>query len=228
MADLQTSGHSNQGLLTPVEPEIEKYIRNLESNRDHPVLLEMERTAREKGFPIVDRSVGSFLETLTKIQKPRRIFEFGSGFGYSSYWFARAAGPDAKIFCSDGETSNYKLAKHFLEQFDLWKNIDFRVGYAQDIFRWTEGTFDICFNDADKDQYPEIWRMARERIAPGGLYIADNVLWHGRVVRVPPVDDIAPGWTESIIEHNQLIFDDTRFDSFINPIRDGVLVARKK
>ena len=163
MASHKTSGRSNRDLLNPVEPEIEKYIRDLEANRDHPVLLEMERTARDKAFPIVDRSVGSFLETLTKIQKPQRIFEFGSGFGYSTFWFARAAGPDAKIFCSDGDTSNRELAKHFLEQFDLWKNIDFRVGYAQDIFRWVDGPFDICFNDADKDQYPEIWRMARIR-----------------------------------------------------------------
>ncbi|MGH8477183.1 MAG: O-methyltransferase, partial [Methylococcales bacterium] len=157
-----------------------------------------------------------------------RIFEFGSGYGYSAYWFARAAGPDAKIICSDGNPANRDLAERFLKQAGLWERIDFRVGLAQDLFVSTEGLFDLCYNDVDKGDYPEIWRMAKDRIAPGGLYIADNVLWNGRVVMDPPVDDVVSGWTEAIREHNRLIFEDPGFDSFINPTRDGVLVARKK
>ena len=69
--------------------------------------------------------------------------------------------------------------------------------------------------------------MAKERIRPGGLYIADNVLWHGRVA-VERYVDIVPGWTEAILEHNTQIFNDPEFDAFINPTRDGVIVARKK
>jgi predicted O-methyltransferase YrrM len=98
---------------------------------------------------------------------------------------------------------------------------------AQDIFKQTDGLFDICYNDVDKGDYPDIWQMAKSRLRPGGLYIADNVLWHGRVA-VDDYIDIVPGWTEAIMEHNQLIFNDSEFDSFINPTRDGVLVARRK
>lgn len=215
-------------LLSPVDPRIEKYMRGLAANSDDPVLLEMERLAYRKGFPIVDRLVGIFLASLTKLQKPNRIFEFGSGFGYSAYWFAKAAESEAEIICSDSDPANRDLAERFLQQAGLWTNIDFRVGIAQEIFMTTADSFDICYNDVDKGDYPDIWRMARDRIAPGGLYIADNVLWHGRVVMDQPVADIVLGWTEAILEHNSLIFEDSGFDTFINPTRDGVLVARKK
>lgn len=228
MSEIKPPNLSNPSLLAPVDPRIEHYMRGLVTGSDHPVLLEMEQRAHEKGFPIIDRVVGVFLETLTKVHKARRIFEFGSGYGYSAYWFARAAGPEAKIILSDGDPSNRDLAEDFLKRAGLWDVIDFRVGFAQEIFNRTEGLFDICYNDVDKGGYPEVWRMARDRIAPGGLYIADNVLWHGRVVMDPPVSDIVPGWTEAILEHNRLIFGDRGFDAFINPTRDGVLVARKK
>lgn len=98
---------------------------------------------------------------------------------------------------------------------------------AQTLFAQSEGLFDICYNDADKGDYPEIWNMAKARIRPGGLYIADNVLWHGRVALTDFVD-VAPGWTEAIRKHNEQIFNDPDFDAFINPTRDGVIVARRK
>jgi predicted O-methyltransferase YrrM len=69
--------------------------------------------------------------------------------------------------------------------------------------------------------------MAKDRIRPGGLYIADNVLWRGRVA-LDEYKDVFQGWTEAIMEHNRLIFADPEFDAFINPNRDGVIVARKK
>lgn len=227
MIELLQPSIPNPTLLTPVDPEIQKYLLTLTKRTDHPVLSEMEALAREKEFPIVGRLVGIFLETMAKIVNARRVFEFGSGYGYSAYWFARAVGSEGQVICSDGEPSIRDLAEGFLKHADLWDNIDFQVGFAQTIFRGTEGTFDTCYNDVDKGDYPEIWRMARDRINPGGLYIADNVLWHGRVAIENPID-IVPGWTEAILEHNRMIFRDPDFDAFINPTRDGVIVARKK
>ncbi|MBF6648901.1 O-methyltransferase [Methylobacter sp. BlB1] len=218
---------SNPSVIVPVNPAIENYMRSLTGPTDHPVLIEMEEYARQNNFPIVDRLVGIFLETLAKSIGARRIFEFGSGYGYSAYWFARATGLEGRVICSDGDAINRQKAHGYLSAAGLWNRIDFHTGLAQDIFAQTEGLFDICYNDVDKGDYPEVWRMARDRIRPGGLYIADNVLWHGRVAAENFVD-IVPGWTEAIQEHNLLIFNDPDFDSFINPTRDGVLVARKK
>lgn len=227
MTDIHPPNMLNPTFLAPVDPAIENYMRELVTLTDHPVLKEMELHAQENNFPIVDRLVGVFLETLAKMTGAQRIFEFGSGYGYSAYWFAKAAGPGGKVICSDGDQANREKAEHFLTAAGLWDRIDFYVGMAQEVFAGTEGVFDICYNDVDKGDYPEVWQMARDRIRPGGLYIADNVLWHGRVA-VEEFVDIVPGWTEAIREHNHLIFNDPEFDAFINPTRDGVIVARRK
>lgn len=227
MTDKQSPTLHNPALLIPVNPAIESYMRGLLRKTDHPVLSAMETLARERKFPIVDRLVGVFLEAQAKSINARRVFEFGSGYGYSAYWFARAVGKEGKVICTDGDPLNKEKAEQFLSAANLWDTVDFHTGMAQAIFAQTDGLFDICYNDVDKGDYPEVWQMAKERIRPGGLYIADNVLWHGRVA-LTEYEDIVPGWTEAIREHNGQIFSDPDFDSFINPTRDGVIVARKK
>ncbi len=214
-------------VLAPVAPEIENYLHQLTDPRtDDPVLLEMEQRARENAFPIVGRLVGVFLKQMAAMIGTRRVFEFGSGYGYSAWWFARAVGESGEVFCTDGDGKNRKLAEEYLSRSGLWDRIRFHVGVAQEIFPQVTGTFDICYNDVDKGDYPEVWRLARHRIRPGGLYIADNSLWYGRVAVENPVD-VVPGWTEAVMEHNRLIFEDPQFETFINPVRDGVLVARR-
>ena len=227
MTKIKSPTQANPTFLIPVNPAIEEYMLSLSGSSDHPVLDEMEKLAKEQNFPIVGRLVGMFLETMAKTINARRVFEFGSGYGYSAYWFAKAVGQGGKVICSDSDPDNKEKAKKYLEAAGLWDRIDFQEGFAQEIFNRTEGPFDICYNDVDKGDYPEIWQLARDRIRPGGLYIADNVLWHGRVA-LEEFTDIVPGWTEAIKEHNQLIFADPDFDTFINPVRDGVIVARRK
>ena len=227
MTTLQSPTMSSPKALDPVNPAIEDYMRSLVSRTDHPVLTEMEREAENNNFPIIGRLVGIFIETMARAINAKRIFEFGSGYGYSAYWFAKAVGEKGTVICSDGDPLNKEKAEQYLNSAELWNRINFHTGIAQEIFSKTGGLFDICYNDVDKGQYPEIWRLAKNRIRPGGLYIADNALWHGRVA-VKNYIDLVPGWTEAIKEHNQLIFNDPEFDAFINPTRDGVIVARRK
>ena len=227
MPDLQSPTVINPGVLIPVNPAIEDYMRSLLKHTDHPALIEMEALAQRNNFPIVGRLVGIFLETMAKTVNAKRVFEFGSGYGYSAYWFAKAVGATGQVICSEADLLNKEKAEQYLNSAGLWDRIDFRAGMAQDIFAQTDGLFDICYNDVDKGDYPEIWLMAKDRVRPGGLYIADNVLWRGRVA-LEHYEDMFQGWTEAIIEHNQLIFNDPDFDAFINPTRDGVIVARRK
>jgi predicted O-methyltransferase YrrM len=227
MNTMQSPTIDNPVALIPVNPAIESYMRGLLKQTDHPVLTEMEALAQQNNFPIIGRLVGAFIETLAKTVNARRVFEFGSGYGYSAYWFAKAVGPQGQVFCTDGNPDYKKQAQRYLGSAGLWDRCDFKTGLAQEIFAQSEGPFDICYNDADKGDYPGIWNMAKSRIRAGGLYIADSVLWHGRVA-VDNYVDIVPGWTEAILEHNRLIFNDPEFDAFINPTRDGVVVARRK
>lgn len=214
--------------LEPVHPAIQDYLFDLHRGQDEPVLLEMEALAESRSFPIVGRLVGPFLEVMALSIGARRVFEFGSGYGYSAYWFSRAVGSDGRVLCTDGKTANAQQAQAYLQRVGRWDRIEFHVGWAQDAFRKTQGEFDVIYNDVDKGDYPEVWRLARNRVRPGGLYIADNTLWSGRVVQKKIKDDVEPGWTEAIKEHNRLIAEDREYDWFLNPIRDGVIVARRK
>ncbi len=217
----------NANTLIPVNPAIESYMRKLLEKTDHPVLLEMEQLASLRSFPIVGRLIGAFLETQAKMVNAKRVFEFGSGYGYSAYWFARAVGEEGRVICSDSDPMNCERAEKYLSGANLWNRLDFRVGRAQDVFMQTDGLFDICYNDVDKGDYPEVWQLARQRIRSGGLYIADNALWHGRVA-MENFTETSLGSTEAIVEHNRQVFNDPDFDAFINPTRDGVIIARKK
>lgn len=218
----------DQDKIHIVHPAVQDYLFGLHQSQDELVLLEMEERARRLGFPIIGRLVGAFLEVMTKCVNARSVFEFGSGYGYSAYWFTRGVGTEGKVICTDGGAGNKTLALDYLRRVGRSDRIEFHVGWAQDTFKKIPGEFDIIYNDADKDAYPEIWRLAKDRVRSGGLYIADNSLWSGRVTLPHVTNDVATGWTEAIKEHNQVIAADKDFDFFINPTRDGVIVARRK
>jgi len=213
--------------LRPVHAKIDEYLNTLLKESDEDVLLEMESLAKKNNFPIVGRLAGNFLSILTKSIGAQRIFELGSGFGFSAYWFS--LGMDGgELILTDGSESNISMAMEYLSRVQRKCDFKYCTGFAQDVFQETSGEFDIVYNDVDKCDYPEVWELARDRIRPGGYYIADNTLWYGRVTAEKPGYESQPGWTKSIKEHNSLIFEDTDFDAFINPIGDGVLVARRK
>jgi caffeoyl-CoA O-methyltransferase len=204
---------------------VEDYIRGLLARHDEPVLLEMEAEAREKGFPIVERMVGVVLEILARSIGAKRVFELGSGYGYSGYWFARAVGPDGELHLTDGDPENEQKARDYLSRAGLWDPVTFHVGDAVTALDATGGEFDIVYCDIDKHGYPEAWRAARDRIRPGGLFICDNTLWSGRVTDGFDEEDQRPHWTDAIKEMNRAIASDPDYLSTILPIRDGDTVV---
>ena len=204
-----------------VAPEVERYMATLAAGDDEPVLLEMEALAEREEFPIIGRLCGRTLEVLARAIGARRIFEMGSGFGYSAYWFARATGADGEIHLTDTDASNETKALDFLTRAGLEKPIRYHVAPAFDAFDEVAGEFDIVYCDIDKGGYPEAWKRARTRVRIGGFFICDNVLWSGRVAQAAEGD----AWTEAIQELNELIATDSGYRSTIVPTRDGVVVA---
>ena len=207
-----------------VDPRVEDYMRSLLTRYDEPVLLEMEAEGKERGFPIIGRLVGVTVELLARSVGAKRVFELGSGFGYSAYWFARAVGPSGEVHGTDGDPANEPKALDYLSRAGLAEPIRWHVGDAVTHLGAAPGEFDVVYNDIDKDGYPAAWTAARERIRVGGLYVCDNVLWSGRVA-VQDRDDPRPVYTQAILEHNRMIAEDDRFISSIVPTRDGVFVA---
>jgi predicted O-methyltransferase YrrM len=208
-----------------VDPRIETYMGSLLTGYDEPVLLEMEAEGRRRGFPIIGRLVGVTVELLARAVGAKRVFELGSGFGYSAYWFARAVGPDGEVHCTDGDPANEPKALDHLGRAGLAAQVRWHVGDAVTALEATEGTFDVVYNDIDKQGYPDAWRSAAERIRVGGLYLCDNVLWSGAVADRAGDHGRDRVTTDAITEHNRLIAEDERFISSIVPTRDGVMVA---
>jgi predicted O-methyltransferase YrrM len=203
-----------------VDPRVESYMRSLLDRYDEPVLLEMEAEGRERGFPIVGRVVGVSLELLARSIGARRVFELGSGFGYSAYWFARAVGPGGEVHGTDGDPANEAKALDYLGRAGVGDRIRWHVGDALEALAAADGEFDVLFCDIDKTAYPDAWRAARERIRVGGLYLCDNTIGYGGGT----VLDEGPG-PDAIREQNRLIAEDERFVSSIVPTREGLLVA---
>ena len=211
-----------------VDPRIETYMAARLSRYDEPVLLEMEREAEQRRFPIVGRNVGVTLEVLARSVRAQKVVELGSGFGYSAYWFSRAVGPGGEVHCTDGDPENERKALEYLRRARLDGPIRYHVGDAVEQLATLEPPFDVVYNDIDKEGYPDAWRAARDLVRPGGLYVCDNVLWYGRVTGAEPLgDEWQRRTTGAVVEHNALVAEDERFVSTIVPTRDGVLVAAR-
>jgi predicted O-methyltransferase YrrM len=203
-----------------VNPQVEEYMRSRLDRYDEPVLLEMEAEGHARGFPVIGRMCGVALELHARSIGARRVFELGSGFGYSAYWFCRAVGPGGEVHGTDGDAANEAQALDFLGRAGFGDRVRWHVGDALTSFAAVDGDFDVVFCDIDKPGYPDAWHAARSRIRVGGLYLCDNTLGTGSGTIVEN-----GSWTEPIREHNRLVAEDERFVSFIDPTREGVLVA---
>jgi caffeoyl-CoA O-methyltransferase len=207
-----------------VHPTVERYMRDLAARDDEPVLLEMEALAQARGFPIIGRLCGQALEVAARAIGARRVFEMGSGFGYSAYWYARATGPEGEIHLTDMDPENRRMALDFLGRAGLDGPIRNHVGDAVETLEHTDGLFDIVYCDIDKGGYLRAWELGRTRVRPGGFYISDNMLWSGRVTGESEDPD-PHGWTEVIDATNRAIAEDPDWRSTILPTRDGVMFA---
>lgn len=203
------------------DPEVEAYLYAMLPSSG-PVLAEMERVARERDIPIVGPAVARVFKLLAGIARAKRVFELGSAIGYSTLWWAEAVGEGGHVFYTDSSSANAAEAAAYFRQAGLQHRIQVLQGEALSLLRSTPGEFDIVFCDLNKEQYPEALQAAVPRLKPGGLLIADNVLWSGRVAR----PDDSPQ-TDGILEFNRMLYADARLEPVILPLRDGIAVARR-
>ena len=174
-------------------------------------------------FPIIGPLVGRFLQQIVPATGARRIFELGSGYGYSALWMALALPEDGKIICTDGREDNRKMATEYFEEAGLDSRLDFRVGDAIEILKGESGPFDIILNDIDKHGYPDTIEPVKARLRSGGIFVSDNLLAGGRVLDKNP-DKSARG----ILEFTKNLYADKDFMTTIMPLRDGISIAVRK
>ncbi|MGA7291879.1 MAG: O-methyltransferase [Terriglobales bacterium] len=203
-------------------PEVEDYLYDMLPPRDE-VLSEMEALAAQNDIPIVGPAVARILYQLAVISGAKKIFEMGSAIGYSTIWWARAVGEGGRVVYTDGDPKRAEEARRYFDRAGVAQRIKVRVGDALEFLSEEKEQYDIIFNDVDKTDYPRVFRVALPRLKSGGLFIADNVLWSGRLHKPNP-----DAHTKAILEFNKLIYEAKDLFTTILPIRDGVSVSVKK
>ena len=204
-----------------LHPKIDAYLQGLPPH-DDPVLRKMEAQADQEDFPIVGSQVGPLLMLLARAIGARRVFEMGSGYGYSGLWFAKAMPKDGRVTLTDYSDTRCKEAEAYVNEAGHGSTVRCLVGDGIELIKRERGPFDVIFLDADKKDYPLALKTGLPKLRPGGLFIADNVLWFGQVLDPHPDED-----TRGILEFTRLIYRTPGLSSSIIPLRDGVSVSLK-
>ena len=205
-------------------PDIARYLDGL---ADRPSeLREMERIAESTNFPIIGPASGQLCYLIARMIGAKRIFELGSGYGYSTAWFARAVrengGGEVHHVVWDKDLS--ERARKHLDKLGYTDLVRYHEAEAVATLRATDGPFDLIFNDINKRDYPASIDVITPKLRRGGVLIIDNLLWSGRIL--DPSDTSED--TEGVRAVTRRIMESDEWVASIVPVRDGVLVAYRK
>jgi predicted O-methyltransferase YrrM len=204
---------------------VQDYLASLVPPRE-PELQKMEEYAEKHGFPIIGPSCGYYCYQLTRMLKAQSVFELGSGYGYSTAWFAKAVKENGGgiVHHTVWDEDLSKRAQGHLSALGSADMVEFHLSEAVAALRQTEGPFDIIFNDIDKEGYPDSLPIIKEKLRHGGVLIIDNMIWHGQIL--DPNDHEKS--TEAIRRFTRDITTDLDWIVSLIPARDGMIVAYKK
>ena len=208
-----------------VADKVSAYLESLVPAR-HPELLAMEAYARERDFPIIGPVVGHLCYQVARMIGARRVFELGSGFGYSTAFFARAVEENGGgvVHHVVWDEALSTQARTQLDAMGYGGLITYHAGEAIETLRSQDGPFDLIFNDIDKHAYPASLPVIEARLRAGGVLIVDNMLWSGRIFDARD----ASADTNGVRELTRLLTTSPRWTTSVIPIRDGVAIAVKR
>lgn len=208
-----------------ISPQVAQYLDTLVPPRDAEMMA-MEEIAAKTKFPIIGPASGHLCYLVARMIGAKRIFELGSGYGYSTAWFAKAVKENGggEVFHVVWDAELSRRARNHLAKLGLDAVVTFRESEAVQALRESEGSFDLIFNDIDKQDYPASLEIIESKLRPGGVLIIDNMLWSGRIF---DKTDTSPA-TEGVREFTRRITHDPRWITGLLPVRDGVIVAMKK
>ena len=196
-----------------------------------PIQEEMHDYARDHRFPIIGPQVGGLLSILARLVDAREAFEFGSGFGYSASWIARALPSDGRIVLTEYDADELDLAREFAERAGHADRMAFEAGDAMAAVERYDGPFDLVLMDQEKSRYVDGLEAIRGKLAPGGVVIADNMTAGPAAfedvlaaLEGEDVDQEAARGVAGYIEH---VREDPGFESIVVPMGNGIAVSTK-
>lgn len=205
-------------------PQLTEFLENLVPPRA-PELQKMEAYAEERNFPIIGPICGHLCYQIARTSGTKRVFEMGSGYGYSTAWFAQAVkengGGEVHHVVWDEELSN--KARVHLKILGYEGIVKYTVGEAIQTLHAAKDPFDLIFMDIDKQDYVKAIPVIQGKLKVSGILIIDNILWSGRIF---DDKDQSPA-TKAIRETTGMLTNNDRWLTSIVPIRDGLLIATK-
>jgi caffeoyl-CoA O-methyltransferase len=204
---------------------VQDYLASLVPPRE-PELQKMEEYAEKNKFPIIGPVCGYYCYQLARMINARSIFELGSGYGYSTVWFAKAVKENGGgvVHHTVWDDDLSKRAAGHLSAMGHADVVQLHIAEAVETLRQTQGPFDIIFNDIDKDGYPDSLPVIKEKLRHGGLLIIDNMLWHGQILDANDHEKT----TDAIRRFTRDVTSDLDWIVSLIPARDGMIVAYKK
>lgn len=205
-------------------PEITRYAERF-TTPESPLLQRINRdTHADVRMPrmLSGHLQGRFLAMISSMIRPVSILEIGTYTGYSALCLAEGLNPGGKLITLDINDELETRVRAYFDQSPFTHQIDYRIGDAREIIPSLAGPFDLVFIDADKENYSHYFDLVIDKVPSGGFLIADNVLWSGKVLEPKPDKD-----TRAIQEFNEKVSADTRVQTMLLPLRDGLLLMRK-
>lgn len=169
---------------------------------------------------------GRLLSLFSKMLQPKLIIEVGTYTGYSALCLAEGLAEGGKLHTIDINPEQENRIRNYIDKAGFKNKIELHIGNAKDIIPQIEGNIDLVFIDADKSNYYTYFELVANRMNSGGLIIADNVLWSGKIL--DEKERIKDKDTQALHEFNELTSKNEQFEPILLPIRDGLMVLRKK
>jgi predicted O-methyltransferase YrrM len=206
--------------------ELEEYI-SAHTEQEPEVLRALTRATHQKILRprmLSGHVQGQFLKMLCQMNRVRRVLEIGTFTGYASIAMAMGMEEDGVLHTIDNNDELEDFTRSYMKRSGLEDKIVFHIGDACQIIPQLNEVFDLVFIDADKREYPEYYRLVFDKVASGGIIVADDVLWDGKVIG----ENNRDAQTRGILEFNEMVQQGDRVENLLMPIRHGLMLIRKK
>ena len=210
-----------------MEKELDKYIREHSTPEDKV----LEELYRQTHLYVVNPNMasghiqGKFLEMLSFMIHPSRILEIGTYTGYSAICLARGLKGGGQLHTIEINDELNEMSTHYFALAGVADRVTLHTGRAQDVIPEMKYIFDLVFIDGDKREYCEYYDLVFEKVRKGGFIIADNVLWGGKIEGAEALKDPQ---TKGVVMFNEMVRKDPRVEKIVLPLRDGLMLIRKK
>ncbi len=210
-----------------ISKELDDYVEK-HTSKESELLYQLNRETHLKVLNprmLSGAYQGRFLSMISKMIQPKRILELGTYTGYSAFCFLEGLQANGKITTIDINEELEEMVRGFISKFHADEQFEYLIGNAVEIIPTLKDQFDLVFIDADKENYCNYYDLVFDLVKPGGYILADNVLWSGKVLGDYQNLDKD---TRVLMDYNRKVSDDPRVETVLLPLRDGLMLTRKK